>query len=169
MFYGIYPPWASCLIALGIVALIGFAACLWIAINRSRWHSGTWRLYPIAGALALIGAASIVFASIQAYNSQVALYNLSMKQQLVHVDSADGVWGTLHAYNTTGNCYVYAKYDSYQKAMVLDGYRLQKSSFSLNGTTVYGLTTKPLKQEGIDKLCDANYGENAFNNSKDDN
>lgn len=67
-------------------------------------------------------------------------------------------------FNNTGNCFVYANYDPYQKAMVLDGSHLRNSSFSLNGTTVYKLTTRPLTQKGIDELCKANYGEQAFNN-----
>jgi hypothetical protein len=164
MFYGVYPPWAACLIALAVAALIGFVVCLIVAIIRTTERHGTWRLYPIAAALLLIGAASVVFASIQAYKSQIILYDLSVEQGFVHVDSIDGVAGSLHAYNKVGNCFVYAEYDPYQKAIVIDASRLRNSSISLNGTTVYGLTTKPLTQNGIDKLCEANYGEDAFNN-----
>ena len=167
MFYGVYPPWAICLIVLAVLALIAFVVCLIVAIFRTvEVYKKTWRLYPIAAFLLIIGATSIVFASIQAYSSQVTLYNLTVDQKLAHVDSINGVFGSLHAYNTTGNCYVYANYDSYQKAMVLDGRQLRNSTLSLNGTTVYGLTTKPLTQAGIDQLCSANYGEDAFNNTK---
>jgi ABC-type transport system involved in multi-copper enzyme maturation permease subunit len=168
MFYGVYPPWASWLIVLAVVSLIVFVICLLVAIDRtySRYKSNAWYLYIISVAMLLIGSASIVVSSIQAYDSQVSLYNMSIKQQFVHVDSIDGVFGSLHAYNTTGNCYVYSKYDPYQKAIILDGSQLHNSTISLNGTTVYSLTTKPLSQEGIDQVCAANYGENAFNNTK---
>lgn len=165
MFYGPFPPWAACLIALAIVALIAFLACLFTAIYRSDVYRGTWRLYPIAAALLLIGATSIVFAAIQAYSSQVAVYNIAHEQGLGHVDSIDGVQSTLHAYNSTGNCYVYAVYDPYQKAVVLDRGHIRNGTISLNGSTVYTLTTKPLTQEGINQVCEANYGEQAFNNN----
>jgi energy-coupling factor transporter transmembrane protein EcfT len=164
MFYGVYPPWAACLIASAVLALIGFAVCLSVAIYRRYYSSRRWRLFPIAGALLLIGAASVVFASIQAYKSQIILYDLSVEQGFVHVDSIHAVGETLHAYNNAGNCFVYAKYDAYQKAIVIDASHLRNSTISLNGSTVYGLTTKPLTQNGINQLCEANYGEDAFNN-----
>lgn len=168
MFYGMYPPWASVLIYVSVAAFVACVICLVIACARSYYYDGTWRLYPIAAALLVIGGVSTTFASIQAYQSQVALYNLSAEQRIGHVDSIDGVWGTMSAYNSIGNCFVHAKYDPYQKALVLDASKLRNSTISLNGTTVYKLTTKPLSQEGINQLCEASYGVDAFNNTKDD-
>lgn len=161
MFYGPFPPWAACLIALAIVALIALVVCAFLLMV----YRVTWRYYLVMGGLALIGALSITFASIQAYNSQVAVYNMAHEQGLGHVDSIDGVTSTLHAYNSTGNCYVYAVYDPYQQAVVLDRGHIRNGTISLNGSTVYTLTTKPLTQEGINQVCEANYGEQAFNNN----
>ena len=165
MFYAIYPPWAAWLIFLAVVTLVACVVCIlvnWINVMYS------WRILLAAGILFLIGATSATFAAVQAYNSQITLYELSVEQGFEHVDEINAITGVVHAYNTDGNCYVYSKYDPYQKAMVIDGDYLRNSTISLNGTTVYGLTTKPLTQTGIDELCEANYGNDAFNNKNSD-
>lgn len=167
MFYGFFPPWASVLFGLAVVAGIAAFVMALIIIYRLDTRNPAGKGLIIATiVVALSGGGFTAIAAIQAYNAQVALFEHASKQGLTHVDSIDGVTGTVHVYNTTGNCYVYTWYDPYQKALVLDAARLRNSTMSLDGTTVYKLTTKPLTQEGVNQLCEARYGEDAFNNDE---